>query len=100
MKHCILIDLCKEKDIRPVLVTPPYLREYTGYIQEQNPAFYRDFYEKINKIQENTGVEYYDYAMEQRFCKEYDLFADCDHLNLEGAKLFTEIIIHDVMSNE
>lgn len=94
-----LIDLCKEKDIRPVLVTPPYLREYTRYIQEQNPAFYKDFYEKINEIQDNTGVEYYDYALDQRFCNEYELFVDCDHLNQQGAKLFTEIIIQDVMSN-
>lgn len=41
-----------------------------------------------------TGVEYRDFSRDERF-KNHELFRDADHLNDNGARAFTNIIIQE-----
>ena len=92
-----MIDLCRQLGARPILVTVPYLREYTDYIRENDPEFFGDFYAVIEEIRQKTGIEYYDYGLDERFCDDYSLFINSDHLNREGARRFTNILLHEVL---
>ncbi len=92
-----MIDLCKKLGAKPILVTVPYLREYTDAFRKNDPEFFSDFYAVIEEIKRNTGIEYYDYAFDERFCRDYSLFANADHMNIEGARRFTNTLLHEVL---
>lgn len=92
-----LIDACREKGFIPILVTTPYLREYTDEIKKEDPDFLDGFYKLIHRIVEKTGVAYYDYGFDDRFIERYDWFVNSDHLNVEGARQFTNILMDEVV---
>lgn len=92
-----IIELCYESDIVPVLVTTPFLKEYTDSVCELKPDFFQTFNEIISDIQSKTGVKYFNYAEDIRFCKSYELFRDADHLNEDGAKEFVTILVREVV---
>lgn len=87
-----IIELCKDKNIEPVLVTTPYMREYVEQWRENSPSFFDEFYSLMDEITENTGTVYYDYSCDTRFWEEPEYFFSVDHLNREGALKFTEIL--------
>jgi len=91
-----MIDLCREIKAKPVLITTPYLHEYTNIIIEKAPAFFEEFYRLVNKIAEEKDVPYYDYAFDSRFAEDYSLFINADHLNKKGALKFVEILMQDI----
>ena len=92
-----MIDLCRKLGAKPVLVTAPYLREYTDIVRKNDPEFFGDFYAVIDEIKNKTGIEYYDYAFDERFCRNYRLFSNADHMNREGARIFTNTLLHEVL---
>ena len=87
-----IIDFCKDRGIKPILVTTPYTDVYNEKVPVE---FLKSFHEIVETVQEECGVEYYDYADDIRFCKNYDLFLNADHLNKKGALLFTKILVED-----
>ena len=91
------IYLCKEKNITPILITMPVYSEYYDLIMERSPLFFDEFHGTINEICESEDVLYYDYENDSRISDQPSLFMDCDHLNHEGAKLFTKIIFSEVI---
>ncbi|MBQ7155247.1 MAG: SGNH/GDSL hydrolase family protein [Synergistaceae bacterium] len=92
-----MIRLCRELGARPILVTVPYTRDYTDTIKKNDPEFFGEFYAEIEEIKRNTGIEYYDYGFDERFCDAYELFINSDHLNREGARKFTDILLSEVL---
>ena len=92
-----MIGLCRQLGARPILVTVPYMREYTDTIRKNAPEFFSDFYAVIEEIQRKTGAEYYDYAFDERFCGNYSLFINSDHMNREGARRFTNTLLREVL---
>lgn len=92
-----LIEGCREKGAIPILVTTPYLKEYTAEIKEHADDFFDEFYSIINQITIDTGVEYYDYAFDKRFADKYSWFMDSDHLNKEGARNFADILMREIV---
>ena len=92
-----MINGCKERDLTPVLITPPYLKEYTDAVAAVDPDFYDEFYAMIDSIKDETKVEYYDYARDKRFNTDYDLFTNSDHLNDYGARKFVKILLEEVV---
>ncbi len=92
-----LIDLCRELGAKPILVTVPYTRIYTDTIRKNDPEFFADFYAVIDEIKQKKNIEYYDYAADERFCDDLNLFANSDHLNREGARKFTNIILREAL---
>lgn len=95
-----LIDYCKGKGAVPILVTTPYLSEYTDEVKKSAPDFYDEFYSIVDAVVESTGVEYHDYAFDERFSHSYDLFMNADHLNKEGARQFTNILMEEVVNKD
>ncbi len=93
-----MIDLCRKIGARPIMVTVPYTPAYTDIIRKEDPEFFPEFYAVIDEIRSKTGVEYYDYGCDERFCGDYGFFLNSDHMNLEGARRFTNTILHEVLS--
>lgn len=92
-----MIALCEEKGATPVLVTTPYLQDYTNVVMNKEPEFLDEFYGMIEEVVQATGVKYYDYSRDARFKDKYELFIDVDHLNHDGAVKFVDILMKDVM---
>lgn len=92
-----LITGCQEKGAIPVLITTPYLHEYTDEFKENAEGFYDQFYSIIDRVVADTGVEYYDYAFDERFVNEYSWFRDSQHLNKEGARNFVDILMQEIV---
>lgn len=88
-----IIELCKSKNVTPVLITTPLTKEYTDAIKSLDLDYYNEFHEIIEKIQADTQVEYLDFSEDKRFCEKYEWFIDCHHLNKFGAREFTNILL-------
>ena len=82
-----IIALCKEKNVRLMLVkTPPNITEEG-----------KKYYNTVEKIAEENGVEFVDYNLlydEMGFDLATDFF-DKRHLNVYGAEKFTEYFIEN-----
>lgn len=91
-----MIGLCKEKGARPIMVTTPYMREYTDIVLERTPDFLDGFYAIIDKVVQDTGAEYLDFSRDERFMDESGLFVNADHLNHDGAVKFVGILFDEV----
>lgn len=92
-----LIDLCNQNGWTPILVTTPFLSEYTEYVSLNSPEFLDLFYGLIEEVVRNSGVVYYDYSLDERFSTHHELFANGDHLNEAGAKMFVNIIEKEII---
>lgn len=88
-----IIDLCKERGFVPYLITTPYLQEYNDSIPNIDDTFLSEFYELVNQVCSSTGVKYYDFSSDSMFSTSYELFRNADHLNKQGAELFTRMVI-------
>lgn len=89
-----LIEKSSEKGINVILITAPT----TEYFHKNfSKEFYKKYYADMNNIcQEYNYVSYIDYTNDERFEDKWELFADHDHLNSEGAKYFTKILWEDI----
>lgn len=88
-----LIDYCKEHEFTPVLITTPFSVYYNNLVSED---FLGQFFATVNRIASDTGVRYYDYSHDARFCENLVYFSDADHLNEEGAAYFMDILAEEV----
>jgi len=88
-----LIEYCKEHGFTPVLITTPFSSYYNDPVSEE---FLNRFHSTVNRIADDTDVNYYDYSHDDRFCENLALFSDSDHLNPEGAQYFMEILEKEV----
>ena len=88
-----IINYCKEHDITPILITPPFSSYYQDLVSE---SFLQEFQNTINAIASGTDVEYYDYSCDNRFRDNLEYFMDADHLTEEGAAYFMEILINEI----
>ncbi len=94
-----MIALCRARGATPILITTPYLAEYNQEVGRADPDFLESFHALIAQVQRETGAEYYDYSADERFCGEYSLFMNSDHLNRAGARLFTSILMDEVVGD-
>jgi len=92
-----MIKNCRESGFIPILITTPFMRAYTDEVKRLDPGFYDDFYSLIDEISSETDVAYYDYAFDERFVDNYDWFMDSDHLNKEGGRNFTNIVMEEIV---
>ena len=84
-----MIDLCRELNARPVLVTTPYLKEYTDTINAKDPKFYKDFYDIMDRVTREKSVVYEDFGLSENYSDGYTLFFNTDHMNRSGAAMWT-----------
>lgn len=92
-----MIEICKQIKATPILITTPYLKEYNDAVKQNEPEFYGKFYSIIEEVVKNTGVKYYDYSSDERYCNDYSLFINTDHLNRKGARIFTDNLLQEVL---
>ena len=92
-----LIDFCKERNITPVLITTPFTKYYIDLVPQD---FLEEFYTTINRIADDTNVNYYDYSRDSRFYDNLEQFSDADHLTEDGALYFTNILWDEVTELE
>ena len=88
-----IIDYCRDNDITPVLITTPFSKYYVDPVSQD---FLQEFYATINKVANDTDVNYYDYSHDERFYDNLEYFSDSDHLNETGALYFTDILWDEV----
>lgn len=83
-----IVRLCKENDIRLVLVRTKILR-FSATNPEPRPlvAYISD----LSAYAQSQGVTVIDFARDQRL--PADAFKDMHHLNQEGKEIFTEILV-------
>lgn len=83
-----IIEYCEKEEIELTLVSAPMPNFALAGMGN-----YDTYPEKVNELIEGTGVKYYDF----NFCKEEyipntsSIFRDSDHLNTEGAELFSTV---------
>ncbi len=78
-----ILDLCRKKNIKAVLVTTPYMESYRD---NDNDEFYRI----MKELTEEYDIEYWDYS--DLYKDDSGLFLDENHLNTVGAEEFTKLI--------
>lgn len=91
-----IIELCKENNFIPVLITTPLLTEYTQSIQKHEPDYLESYSRLIKEIADSTNCAYYDYSKDSRMVHNKSLFIDADHLNYFGARDFVYYLTHEV----
>lgn len=88
-----IINYCKEREITPILITPPFSKYYRDLVPE---SFLQEFQETTTAIASDTGIAYYDYSCDERFYEHLEYFMDADHLNEEGGVRFMEILLDEI----
>lgn len=89
-----IISFCKERNIRPIMVSTPLRSEYA----EQYPqAVLDEFYAIVREIQQKENCEYCDYTHDERFAQSVEYMRNSDHLSPAGAKAFTKILMDEVV---
>ena len=73
-----MLQLCEEKDWNAVIVTVPFLDEYTDIFPDE---IYPVFYGLVDQLCEKYDVPYLDFSDCEQFKGRYDLYADIDHLD-------------------
>jgi hypothetical protein len=84
-----IIQYLKAQNIQVVFFTPPYFRAYTEFYQTHDPEPIALMKQRMRTLQQEYGIEYYDFSTEEEFVSNHRFFADGDHLNGCGAKLFS-----------
>lgn len=84
---------CIEKGYRPVLVTTPYLDEFTRNFSD---SFLTQFHNECQMYADAYDVPYLDYSRDARFASTPAYFVDTDHLNSDGSELFMNIFFDDL----
>lgn len=85
-----IYDLCKQKDIRLILITVPISEPLLFTFDN-----YDDAYKQIADIAEEYQLEFYDFNLYKNYrYSPIDCFANENHMSRIGATLFTEDLIY------
>lgn len=87
-----IVQYLRQHNIRVVFFTPPYSEAYTAYYQAHDPAAIVLWQDTMQRLQEEMDVEYYNFATDETFATDYQLFKDADHLNRCGAATFSQAL--------
>lgn len=83
-----VLSYARDKGCQVVLVTSPRLADDDVQQTEQ--------YRELCEITGRLGIPYFNYHKDPRFFGNLSLFRDADHLNENGAALFTQSVIQDI----
>ena len=82
-----IIKFLQARDIRVVFFTPPYFVTYTELYY---PETIRSMKARMQQLVDEYGVEYYNFSTDEDLIYNNLLFADDDHLNADGAVVFSK----------
>lgn len=84
-----LIGDLQDRGLTVALFTAPYCKAYN----KQFPKVWQTrLAENAKKLSKATGVRYHDFSKHPDFVDRAELFADADHLNLEGKRAFSRMV--------
>lgn len=89
-----LIREVKENGHEPVLLTVPYYEAYNNEMGED--WIQNNYYKYMYQIFEEFDVQYLNYSEDSRFVSIPSFYSNSDHLNLKGAKYFSDILFNDL----
>jgi len=81
-----IIRFLQTRGIRVVFFTPPY---FVTYSELYYPQTIRSMKDRMQQLVEEYGVEYYDFSTDKDLIYNNLLFKDDDHLNADGAVVFS-----------
>ncbi len=88
-----IYELCKKNDVELFVVTPPVTSVYESLQKEE----FRDFTKRIGELSIQKGFGYLN-CRSMKNVYHNGLFKDSDHLNKDGARIFTKQVM-DFMKN-
>jgi hypothetical protein len=84
-----LIEELQARGVTVALFTAPYWKAYN----RQFPKKYRQqLAENARELCKVTGVRYYDFSDDAKFSAAPEIFANADHLNVDGKRIFSKTI--------
>ena len=92
----ILLSYIRKNNWQPVLVTIPVTAILENGLLDDYKQVYLD--DNLDKV-EKQGVVYLDYTARQDFTNNLLFFGDADHLNKDGAKVFSYLLLRDLIAN-
>lgn len=93
-----MLALCRENGWNAVLVTPPYLKEYTDCFTEFAPDYFEVLQSCMDGLAREYDALYLDYSRHPDYTGRYDYYRDMSHMNLEGAEAFNQQLFADLQS--
>ena len=86
-----IINFCEENDISLTLVSAPMSNFYLS-----GGGNYDVYIDLVNNVIQDTHVDYLDFNLckEEYFPNKSELFKDIDHLNYEGAQIFSKVFLN------
>lgn len=78
-----------------VFIITPYYHTYWEEILLEREVVEK-IYDTVNDIVDEYSLALFDYSEDERFINNSELFKDSDHLNSDGAILFTKIVIDEL----
>jgi hypothetical protein len=84
----LILDL-QDRGLTVALFTAPY---YAAYSKQFPKVWQTRLSENAKKLSKATGARYHDFSKNSELVDRAELFADGDHLNLDGKKIFSRMI--------
>ncbi len=84
-----IIKICKDNNIRLILLHTPYYFLYNQHIDRVKLGILN---KNVREIEMKEGIEYFDYRDDARFSKNERFFMNPTHMLPVGADAFTEIL--------
>lgn len=79
-----------QNGIRPIFYTTPVTRSYGDYVCREEAQTVQLTQSYLERLQDEFGIEYYDFFRDSSLVNHPEYFHDEDHLNTEGAKVFSQ----------
>lgn len=88
-----IIKILKKNKIDLVLYTPPYSECFNDFFDKE---YLNTMYSILEDVKHEYDIEYFDFSRDSVFTKNNSLFYNGDHLNREGAKLFSKKLLKEL----
>lgn len=92
-----MINYCKEKGFKPVLITTPVYKALTNDFTTDELDYY--YFSNIEKVVDSTGILYLDYSKDERLINTPSYYTNSDHMSGEGGNAFITIYKDDLKKN-
>ena len=84
-----ILAMAQAHNWRVIAVTTPFSQSYSDIYDQE---FFRVFYDHIQTLFLDQGIEYWDFSHDPEFLNSHDYFVDLDHLSPAGAERFSAIL--------
>jgi DltD protein len=87
---------CKSKNVKVVFITTPVYKSYSDHIDMKRFTLMQ---ESIQNLCLEYGADYFNFRSDNRFAHARTDFRNSNHLNPQGARIFSEIVDQEVLDS-